>query len=55
MTQSFDSTEKGPITVFGEILEDFLKEVATEGVVVRLNLSLFIEPFKDLKKVQTPS
>lgn len=55
MTQSFGSTEKGAITIFGEILEDFLKEEATEGVVVSLNLLLFVEPFKDLKKVQTPS
>lgn len=51
MTQSFDGTEKGAITVLGEILEDFLKEVATEGFVVSLNLLLFVEPFEDLKKV----
>lgn len=39
------------ITVLGEISEDFLKEVTTEGVVVSLNLLLFVDPFEDLKKV----
>lgn len=35
----------------GEILEDFLKEVAAEGVVVSLNLLLVAGPSEDPRKV----
>lgn len=34
-----------------EILEDFLKEVATEEVAVTLNFLLVAEPSENLKKV----